>query len=280
MLHFVAEEHTNKSGRKYVQSKLNNGELKILFIEFPNEVRMGSSLKNVCAQSVGQSELIIRNNLAGYFNNLKKEDAEPNIKELTIQALSKGVTVYPIDMLVEEVDKAYTNLTHYKHPFSKNTWTHMENVKPYESEKLALRNVHMASKIVEFMPSPATGVQALFLCGANHFKPSATRGEIESSSYGWPDVNPYGVDQIVGEMRPDITHITHFSPKLSVSEQRKLETENANLVNPQVPSMVLRSREDIGKLQQIRKMLQTSTIGSNSKSHESTTTITSLSIMK
>ena len=225
MLSFVAEEHNKPRGRQYVQKQLVNNKLDILFIEYPYT----TALMDVFGASVRKDIDTVRQNLAGYFNDLNPKDADPNIKELAILALSKGVKVYPIDMTVKEVDTAYEVLPRFTHPLSKIEWLQDKSyVQPFQDEKLALRNEHMAREIAKYMPQDSTGGRALFLCGSSHFKPSVKMAEIEK--LGWPSISPFGVDQIVNQLRSDITQITHFHPSLSIRERRNLDNENAQML--------------------------------------------------
>jgi hypothetical protein len=188
MLYFIGEDHSRSEGRLYVKNKLEHGRLNILFIEFPNEdIGGGHMLQTVLAQNVGQPEPTVRSNLADYFRGLGRTDAEPNLKELTVIALTHGVRVFAVDMTVigenNQLNTAYNNLEN-DDTLSAVKWDQQSGTNEVEYEKLALRNAYMARTIADNMQAQDVNLEALFLCGNNHFKPSVTQDEIQS--HGWP----------------------------------------------------------------------------------------------
>jgi hypothetical protein len=149
----IRDVHINPMGRQRAQELINGGDIKVFFMEWHTPIDPA--------------------NIDGSFPDLNKQDAQPSLKVLAQNCLSKGVKIVACDLTKDEtVDR----LNARPREVDKYAGTYKDSsaFMPYGR---GIRDQHAAETVCRYMVlHPEAWGHALLMFGAAHFRREEDRG--------------------------------------------------------------------------------------------------------
>ncbi|MBW7569181.1 hypothetical protein KIF53_21780 [Chromobacterium subtsugae] len=182
----LADTHSKANARQLACELINDGHVKVFFIEFPASAKSGNqgiakkygdtlnaAISKMLEEHLDRDAARDRLDSGGYFTGLNKQDAQPNLLDLAALCIGKGVQVVACDLSPTDTMTKLDEIAPQYKPHSIHSV-----VEPWG---LGVRDKYAASMIGNSLKT-AKNVTAgkLMMWGANHLtldESQATKGK-------------------------------------------------------------------------------------------------------
>lgn len=158
----LGDVHSNNNARTLTQRLIESGEVKVLFIEWPNFNQLNEAIELMILEGLDQSQASMALRQGQYFATLSKSDASPSLLELTAIAISHRVKVAACDLSADQALSRIFQLRQIEE------YDAPKDTVLFDDEGLAVRDDYAVTQIDKYSKLISNG--RLILWGDNHFK--------------------------------------------------------------------------------------------------------------